>query len=293
MQILYTLVIQAKNLLYCTVSHSHLFIMTPSTPPRARGNSSSSKAASQPQVSYNKQKKANFFETPHKSSLPIGPVTPSTVTQLKRQPVLEPPTSIFTASFRGLESPEYTPHRDTNKRPLTFGSNNEFHDISKVLFPGENNEELESAVLLPPTRTTSTIDDPFRMSDDMMEEQEPNIKLAKQVPGTPSHKVITYEMAEQWHNTVDATDSLDEEDTIITEQTVENPFVSDRIVTANERLIRKNILLQENPELPNKITYINKQGKPVRQRTLSEQDKELYKPKRLFAKELDEVERKR
>lgn len=236
--------------------------------------------------------------TPQKNTTHVAPVTPSTVNQVtktstfKSGPFLFPPqqqTSSISSPFNGLKSPEFTPCRRTSIPNIGININNNCSNsnesaslkkISRVLFPAEENSDEEVSSLLPPSRSFKSIDD-FKT------------KQQKVSPGTPSHKITTFEQSQDWYNNsgnLDSSDEEEEESAFIKKTTLPNPFQSDIIADEETRAERKAQLLRENPDIEDTITYVNKRGQVVKQRKLSEGEKERFKPRMLFQ---DELQRKK
>lgn len=199
--------------------------------------------------------------------------------------------------FRGFNSPEYTPQNQASKSkaPL-FDSAGELQNVSRVLFPPSSEEasslsDRAPLSLLPPRRPVSrrrNLSGEFAEDLDAGVESEATRKLAKQVPGTPSHKVVTFEMAQEWNNTERGSDDdFSDSEEVVKGKSLYNPFQSADVADETVRRQRKELLLRENPDIENVITYVDKRGNVVRRRHLSEEEKESHKPRRLFAEELD------
>lgn len=278
--------------------------MTPSTPPASRGRRNSRSVCTFEEA-LQERKDHEFPQTPHRGSHLRAPVTPSTVKPFKHSvPSLKAPLmgNVSKSPFKGFNSPEYTPQTQSSKSkgPL-LESAGELQNVSRVLFPPSNEELLSVSdraplSLLPPRRPVSTrrdLSDQF--SSDLEEgEYQESRKLAKQVPGTPSHKVVTFQMAQEWNNSEhESADDLSDSEEIVKGKSLYNPFQSEEVADESIRQQRKQLLLHENPDIEDVITYVNKKGDVVRRRHLSEREKELYKPKRLFAEELNVLETKR
>ncbi|QLL31830.1 hypothetical protein HG536_0B06980 [Torulaspora globosa] len=280
--------------------------MTPATPPASRGG-----RGSRPNYALDEalqgQKSVNEPQTPHRERQSHAPVTPSTTRAFKHSiPLLGPPSlgNQSKSPFKGFNSPEYTPQNQLSKnKAFSFEHPEELQNVSRVLFPAvdegkslSTGEAPAPSSLLPPRRPVASARRLLGASlaeSEESDEESPH-KLSKQVPGTPSHKVITFDMAEEWNNaTAQRADSDDENLTpgsCIKDKELENPFLA--AGTADRKLIqqRKDALLRENPDIESVITYVNKKGDVVRRRQLSEDEKELYKPRRLFANEIEELE---
>lgn len=246
-------------------------------------------------------------KTPQKPSQNLVPVTPSTTKSFKNAPLLAPPNSNMgmTSPFNGLTSPQRSPFPKSSVKRTLFQF--ESHDngtvreeqeplgrVNRILFPTQQNvdidaaeEEEEGEVLLPPSRPTSARQLHLSLERDEFD-QTHRKKIIKDVPGTPSDKVITFELAKNWNNNSPKNDarsqeSEDEEDIIINPVRVgKNPFASDELVTQEIRNERKRAMLRENPDIEDVITYVNKKGEVVEKRRLTDEEKRRFKPKALF-----------
>ncbi|CAI4912129.1 CGH_3_HP_G0019260.mRNA.1.CDS.1 [Saccharomyces cerevisiae] len=277
--------------------------MTPSTPPRSRGT----RYLAQPSGNTSSSALMQGQKTPQKPSQNLVPVTPSTTKSFKNAPLLAPPNSNMgmTSPFNGLTSPQRSPFPKSSVKRTLFQF--ESHDngtvreeqeplgrVNRILFPTQQNvdidaaeEEEEGEVLLPPSRPTSARQ--LHLSLEREEfDQTHRKKIIKDVPGTPSDKVITFELAKNWNNNSPKNDarsqeSEDEEDIIINPVRVgKNPFASDELVTQEIRNERKRAMLRENPDIEDVITYVNKKGEVVEKRRLTDEEKRRFKPKALF-----------
>lgn len=246
-------------------------------------------------------------KTPQKPSQNLVPVTPSTTKSFKNAPLLAPPNSNMgmTSPFNGLTSPQRSPFPKSSVKRTLFQF--ESHDngtvreeqeplgrVNRILFPTQQNvdidaaeEEEEGEVLLPPSRPTSARQLHLSLERDEFD-QTHRKKIIKDVPGTPSDKVITFELAKNWNNNSPKNDarsqeSEDEEDIIINPVRVgKNPFASDELVTQEIRNERKRAMLRGNPDIEDVITYVNKKGEVVEKRRLTDEEKRRFKPKALF-----------
>ncbi len=279
--------------------------MTPSTPPRSRQRRHDS--GSLEMHGYGD----SVLGTPQRSQL-LAPVTPSTVQKFKSVPALQPQKT----TFNGLKSPERSPfplqgRRGSVKR--TFGddagagcdsgcdsllgdASGKYKSITKTLFAEETEPLFPPETSTSPSRSSSPLQLPkLQLSHIRDAENDEQIrKMAKQVPGTPSDKVITFEMSQDWNNvsSKDGTTNSDtEDDLLVTKKPLKNPFASDDVIDETERRRRHNQLLKENPELESTISYVNKNGEVVKQRHLSLEDQIRYKPRALFTKEIEELKR--
>ncbi|CAI4673984.1 CEI_1a_G0035180.mRNA.1.CDS.1 [Saccharomyces cerevisiae] len=278
--------------------------MTPSTPPRSRGT----RYLAQPSGNTSSSALMQAQKTPQKPSQNLVPVTPSTTKSFKNAPLLAPPNPNMgmTSPFNGLTSPQRSPFPKSSVKRTLFQF--ESHDngtvreeqeplgrVNRILFPTQQDvdidaaqeEEEEEEVLLPPSRPTSARQ--LRLSLERDEfDQSHRKKIIKDVPGTPSDKVITFELAKNWNNNSPKNDarsqeSEDEEDIIINPVRVgKNPFASDELVTQEIRNERKRAMLRENPDIEDVITYVNKKGEVVEKRRLTDEEKRRFKPKALF-----------
>ncbi|AHY78481.1 AQG_2a_G0036250.mRNA.1.CDS.1 [Saccharomyces cerevisiae] len=277
--------------------------MTPSTPPRSRGT----RYLAQPSGNTSSSALMQGQKTPQKPSQNLVPVTPSTTKSFKNAPLLAPPNSSMgmTSPFNGLTSPQRSPFPKSSVKRTLFQF--ESHDngtvreeqeplgrVNRILFPTQQNvdidaaeEEEEGEVLLPPSRPTSARQLHLSLERDEFD-QTHRKKIIKDVPGTPSDKVITFELAKNWNNNSPRNDaksqeSEDEEDIIINPVRVgKNPFASDELVTQEIRNERKRAMLRENPDIEDVITYVNKKGEVVEKRRLTDEEKRRFKPKALF-----------
>lgn len=267
--------------------------MTPSTPPRSRSTMEDQQPVNTDFFLSNMPKKQQMPPaTPQKNTGSEIPMTPSTIMHrghndqqgklLKAdQPHLLAPPQL--QKFNGFKSPEFSPMRrlsiPNNSLAKSFNSdksNNTSNDnVSRVLFPlgldsdDDNLEEESEDRLLPPSTP-------------------PPSKSAKITPGTPSHKIITSQQAKQWNNeshvlTLSSDEEDEESSPFITRKTMENPFMAEsKPITKEERLQRHQKLIDENPGIENVVTYVNKRGETVKQRTLTPRQKDRFKPKALF-----------
>lgn len=274
--------------------------MTPATPPRSRER----------RPSMSNEKEYNQFgsglvhpATPHRFGQGRRPVTPSTTTKTYKDlsgPSLLPPRE--RSPFKGFQSPEITPFRETKYEQETDDGDEEFasqelQKVSRILFPGDEigkDSSISRLELLPPARPTSSRRREF-CSESPNEYGSESFKQAKKVPGTPSDKVTNFELARKWHNDSDQDDddyddSDSDSETLIRQVAPSNPFQSSSPVSDETRSLRKESLLKDNSDIEDVITYLNKDGKVVRRRQLTQAEKETFKPKRLFAKELQELE---
>lgn len=281
--------------------------MTPATPPSSREHRSSSKPTLTTFENELIRRKNNPLETPKKNSQLDVPMTPSTTRPFKSSaPSLNPPGNnpSLKSPFKGFNSPEYTPYRVTqaNRRPLQFEQPKGLQKISRVLFPTTDDKDTEDQnldvcqpVLLPATDRPSSVR--RRSSNDFALSQPDSYgylqaKHSKHEPGTPSHKIITNEMARDWHNpeTYEDFDNDDSSDCFLVSTSPNNPFISADIIGKETREERKRDLLLEHPDIEDVITYVDKKGTIVRRRRLSQEEKERFKPKRLFDEELKDLE---
>ncbi|CDF91904.1 ZYBA0S15-01244g1_1 [Zygosaccharomyces bailii CLIB 213] len=271
--------------------------MTPVTPPRSRERRSSVGAEKEFSMT---ERDAVPPETPHRFLQDRGPVTPSTTKSHKEPtaPLLLPPKDRI--SFQCYNSPEFTPFREATGDEQEGIPSGDLRKVSRVLFPRSGKEDnLKGSApteLLPPIRPTSSrrkyrSESPTRVVDVPQQHKQP-----KQVPGTPSHQVTTFELAKKWHNNTgkliqgSSDEESGEEEVLIKKTAPENPFLSSSPVDPDTRAARKQSLLEKDPDVENVITYLNKNGEVVKRHHVSNAEKEAYKPRRLFAKELQELE---
>lgn len=250
--------------------------MTPATPPRS---------------SQRRRSVDTSLGTPQGGQQLGVPVTPSTVQKFKNNiPVLQQP---FSANpFSGLKSPE--------RSPFPVGSARR-GSVKRSLFPSSEDEVKQSArpvarslfdSLLPVESSSSQVPRLHIPEENNEETDEERIrKQAKNLPGTPGDKVITFEMAKQWNNVsskegTTVSDTEEEEETVtVSSVNLKNPFMDDTVLTREERSARHQKLLSENPELESTVTYVNKHGLVVNKRHLSSKDQARYKPRALFTDE--------
>lgn len=268
----------------------------PATPPRSRYSNQEID-----DIEITKNRDSIFPSTPNKNTIfNKGPVTPSTVHKnirtsnnnnnkliFKSGPFLQPPTqnngtttNNITSPFNGLKSPEFSPlRRSSITTPST--NKNGLNSVSRMLFPQDTTsateEEEEPArkklnvpnILLPPSTP---------QKDSLQEQQTFN---------TPSDKITDFNLSKQWHNKDYYIDSDSDQDDqhLISNKQISNPFISTDVPTKEERVLRKMQLLKEDPNIDKYITYINKKGETVKQRKLSNKSKQL-KPKMLFEDQL-------
>lgn len=280
--------------------------MTPSTPPRSRSTMEDQQPVTDDFFLSNMPRKQQMPPaTPQKNTGSEIPMTPSTIMHRGNnnisgndqqgklfkagQPQLLAPPQL--QKFSGLKSPEFSPMRrlsiPNNSLPKTFNTgkknniNNKSNDnVSRVLFPmGLDSDD----------------DDDVKLVEEEDEDEDrllppstpPPSKSAKIIPATPSHKIITSQQAKQWNNQSHSlslsSDEEEESNSFITKKTIENPFMTaSTSITKEERLQRHQKLIDENPDIENVITYVNKRGEPVKQRTLTPRQKDRFKPKALF-----------
>lgn len=266
--------------------------MTPATPPSSRNKRSA--------------RSESLLATPERrtESDESGLITPGTIHVKDR---IQPPTrpTSFASPCQIMKTPEYTPHKNKHtKRRIEFDQE-KLQPVSRVLFDSDFQEEVRrnGSTLLPPKRTgmgsrvldfyeDSTGKAPIEEKDDgPCSSDFTRNKLPKQIPGTPSDKITTYELASKWHNQSgigkSAAFDTEEEKDIYGQEPIENPFLSNVVADKSLREERKKKLLEEDPDLEDTITYVNKSGKVVSKRYLTQEEKEQLKPTRLFADELD------
>ena len=208
-----------------------------------------------------------MFSTPRKPNN-AEPVTPSTAKAFKTAPLLMPPPQ---QNRTFLKSPAYTPRRDSaKKRSLDTDTH-----VSRVLqFP--RNGSLGEAIQCK-----------GNLFESLSSATRFNQPLAKQTPGTPSDKVITSDLAEKWVQDHHASLSDDDDDALITKTAIKNPFVLSDTLTAEDYQNRHDQLLKEQPSLKDTLTFVNKKNQVVQKRYLTPEEQERFKPKRLFAEDLE------
>lgn len=258
--------------------------MNPATPPRSRYAHLDTGTDTETAPGASQLRTPAIARTPNKGgSRSIAPVTPSTVQkhapqlpqgtrlQFKSGPFLQPPQGSsqhsMTSPFNGMKSPEYTPMR----RSSITATQQPLNSVSRVLFPQGNDEsaplkrkKTSGVQLLPPQPTTPT--------------------RAPLRPSTPTDKVTDFSLAQKWHNTELVTHS-DEEEGVVKEVPLQNPFMSNEVPSKETRVLRRMQLLQEDPELGTHITYVDKRGEPARRRRLSQRAQQ-QKPRMLFEEQL-------
>ncbi|SCU79236.1 LAME_0A07866g1_1 [Lachancea meyersii CBS 8951] len=286
--------------------------MVPATPPRSR----------------NRRGKGITLEPPRPDLVPMSPqhhtqasipVTPGSVgakpSSFQFNKLRSPR---HRSPIRGLRTPEYTPVKpsESARKKLDFGEETqEFRSVGRVLFPESNDghsdrfqsrflapapstKTLQKAPQLLPPDFSSIMKDPLcskraipEIYADAWETDESTDsprKGAKQTPGTPSDKIVTFELAKDWNNNSGSCLSSDEEDeeTMIKSKSLKNPFESGSTPSEETRQRRKQLLLAENPDLESTIQYMDKKGKVVEERHLSSGEQERYRPRMLFADKL-------
>ncbi|SCU77243.1 LAFA_0A00452g1_1 [Lachancea sp. 'fantastica'] len=294
--------------------------MVPATPPRSRNKS-------EKQVMLEAPRGDQVPMSPQRlHTQPAIPVTPGSVgakpSSLPFNRLKSPRRRA--SPIRGLRTPEYTPAKGSEsvRKKLDFGDyQQEFRNVGRVLFPDDNNsgssERFQSGFLAPPSLKPATAlqnapkllapefssitKDPLdtakrtipEIYSDTWETEEienfPTRKEAKQTPGTPSDKIVTFELAKDWNNNSGSCISSDEEadEPVIKSKALENPFDSGSTPSEETRRRRKELLIQEYPALENTIQYVDRRGKVVKERTLSPQEQERFRPRMLFADKLD------
>ena len=209
--------------------------------------------------------------------------------------------------FNGLRSPEFSPVRRLSIIPS--GGDDDDDDDNGGNGMGVGNTNIEkgnvSRVLFP---TDLSSEDDY---DGIVGPSTPPSKIVKNSPGTPSHQIITSKQAKEWNNGSyplfndnhersaknrnNNFDSDDENDGFIHEVELENPFMSSssstsRPLSKKERLERHHQLIEENPDIENVITYVNKHGEVTKRRALTSMEKQKFKPKVLIFKENDSTD---
>lgn len=262
--------------------------MNPATPPRSRGSRKVNKGHQYVHEEDFKRYGDDIpFSTPKKALMITTPLTPSTSKQA-RQPLVLAPKNWCISSEKGLKSPECTPHCNvaTGKRLLTFNE--------EILLLHKKNDEDEPTTDNEMTVGTSPIG-VKNLFENLSSQVERESKFNKTVPGTPSHRVITEQMIMEWNEEPLEVESSDNDDNYnennIYSIRPPNPFISDKTPSDKEIEIRKNTLINENPELVNSVTYINRKGDVVRKRILTSREKAKFKPSRLFFDNMEKREK--
>lgn len=275
--------------------------MTPATPPRSRSR--------RPTSSQIETLKLHLGpETPLHSKKEAIPVTPATIS-VKQIGKIEKPVT-FSPS-KCLKTPEYTPHRSKpNFQSNVVIENPGLKPVSRILFPSHDTEQIVhkcqeglpglsdddiSRLLLPPQKikilestSRGSCGEQINDCDYRGNGYDPTL-FAKQVPGTPTDKIITFQLAEDWNNNSGVCISSDDEgekDIINSEYL--NPFLCDKVADNTLRNARRKELISKEPDITNSITYLDKNGKLVQKRELTPDEQERFKPKMLFKKELNQ-----
>ncbi|SCV99700.1 LAFE_0B00584g1_1 [Lachancea fermentati] len=282
--------------------------MTPATPPRSRSRRVKSSTLEPPKLQLSPT-------TPHRQGIFAAPVTPGTVTLKQKSNQFNRPSSPLHGSpLKGLKTPEYTPAKLTTKRRLELANEpGNLDSVSRVLFLG-NSQELQDAKLsdrkacsdkksinhnlmatppqlLPPVPSNDAFSS-FLERQVFYEDTQSHSsrKVAKQEPGTPSDKIVTFELAKDWNNNSGQCFSSDDEERgeeLIKKATLKNPFASHEVADARTRRLRQKQLVSESPHLRDTVTYLNKSGQVAEERKLSKEDQERFRPKALFTEELE------
>ncbi|AMD20184.1 HDL560Cp [Eremothecium sinecaudum] len=251
------------------------------------------------------------------SGKPIMMVSGAQASDLKFQEDIRSPVRCF-------KSPEYTPRHGQGSRRRSIAHDTDLASTSRILFPMELTEGLIPSArlgrnpigscqqsvpnLLPPKSAgvfSSGVEEESgdSESDEVKEsgtrelEQEScsypvhTRKYAKQVPGTPTDKVITFQLAKDWNNNSAYMSSEEDdghEDVNIKKVEIPNIFLTNEVTSVEVRKHRREQLLKENPNLDKSVTLVNKKGVVVGSRQLTPEEIEICKPKMLFEKELEE-----
>ncbi|CCE66173.1 hypothetical protein TPHA_0P00150 [Tetrapisispora phaffii CBS 4417] len=193
------------------------------------------------------------FETPreHRANGPVTPAEGRRPLQFNLKASLLPPP----VQQQQLKSPEYTPRRGSIKRRLG-------HEESVQMGAGSN---------LFGKLAEATLDQ----------------KLHKTCPGTPSHKIIADHNIEDYVQAPRPDDADDDDFEDVVQAPLANPFANESTLTKEDYRRRHEQLLTDHPELQSTITYCNKDGDVVKQKTLTQEEQDRFKPKKLFADQLD------
>lgn len=288
------------------------FIMTPATPPR------SSNTRYNRRVDLSVGLDSISQGDTMGSSGDGGLITPTTVAG---KPVMMGngvqggnlgPLNEVESPIKWLKSPEYTPCHKQYSRRRSFFQDSELQPTSRVLFPLELKEGLipSSKVGKKPFYGGASlcskslcvfsagIEEEAMESEatgrDLDEEDLSDSlhvrKYAKQVPGTPTDKIITFQLAKDWNNNSAFLFSSEDEDhksADIKKVEIPNIFISNEVATTEIRRQRKDQLLKEAPELETSVSFLNKKAETVYTREFSSEEIQLLKPKMLFSKELE------
>ncbi|CCE62658.1 hypothetical protein TPHA_0D00140 [Tetrapisispora phaffii CBS 4417] len=217
----------------------------------------------------------------------LQPVTPITATKKTERTSLNLFDSTNTHSKDSLR----TPINQATESPRLLTPSQIVSDsksISRVLFPLDNteeSEEYEDKDFVHNNSNKLVFEDTSKrkaQESSIIEEGTFN-KLRRSTPGTPSNQIITEDIKNEWHNENNTISIFEEKRTEYVKETkLYNPFEVDDILTEEEILRRKNELIQNNQNIEDVVTYFNKNGKIVRTRKLTSEEKEKFKPKRLF-----------
>ncbi|SCU91136.1 LANO_0D10858g1_1 [Lachancea nothofagi CBS 11611] len=291
--------------------------MAPATPPRSRNRRAGKSVMLEP------PRPEMFPMSPQRQPHLTAPVTPGSVgTKPNMSHFNRLRSPLHRSPARGLRTPEYTPMKPSEsvRKKLDFGEETEdLQSVGRVLFPetsdanpqrsqngflapGPASRLLQGAPgLLPPSSTSKAfsfiledqVDDERPISNvDTIDWDSDSLlharKVAKQTPSTPSDRIVTFELAKDWNNNSQSCFSSDEEveETSITQKSLENPFVDSSVPSEETRRRRKELLIAEHPGIEDTIQYVDKNGKVVKERHLTAEEQQRFRPRKLFAEEL-------
>ncbi|AET37757.1 cyclin-dependent protein serine/threonine kinase inhibiting protein SIC1 Ecym_1537 [Eremothecium cymbalariae DBVPG len=238
---------------------------------------------------------------------------------------------VITSPSKCLKSPEYTPRRSRHRRRSGI-LDAELPSTNRVLFPVNLKDSLipsgrlggkkpcaskllsyENGVKSTSPEVTSLLLSPKRAgvfssgieceNDGDSEAHDPDEtcwdnthkrKYAKHTPGTPTDKLISFQLAKDWNNNSAFLSSSEEEHEPINVKKIKlpNPFLSDEFANFALRRQRGRQLLLDNPDIESTVTLVNKKGKVVEKRELTPDELDRFKPKMLFLKELEDENEK-
>ncbi|AAS51013.1 ABR240Wp [Eremothecium gossypii ATCC 10895] len=200
--------------------------------------------------------------TPRRAVTGGGLLTPGTVGCKGEAGVARPRTP-----EGEVRSPEQTPRRAGRRA----GALDELGTTARVLFPAAREGGA-----------------PGRQGARRGDARPARRKAARQEPGTPSSRIVTFELAEAWHNQSGCGSSDDEGEEDVRPLRLENPFLARGVAGADERRERARQLEAADPSIGHAVTLVDKRGRPVHQRELTPEEQELFKPRMLFARELED-----
>ncbi|CCF57729.1 hypothetical protein KAFR_0D00820 [Kazachstania africana CBS 2517] len=266
----------------------------PSTPPRSRHNQSSNVVDDTltfgPSLPSLNRKVTVEPATPQKNTSLTAPVTPSTVQkhQLNSStnsmkngiPLLLHPRNqqqAMFSPFNGLKSPEFVSQRRSSITKTNTDNDKILQNVSRILFPNKRESDDEESG----TEDTQT----FASQSSLLPPKR--TKHHKEVPATPSDKLISFKLAEEWNNNSSKTGAADSdsEEEFINKGKLINPFESTKVPSRKLRNKRMQILKKENGRIDKEVTYLNKNGEIVKTKEVSDS---AIKPKMLFEREIYE-----